>query len=124
MPRKPGTRKPKTVSYELIQRDTVVGHPMYELLDRLVQAHHDELRPAQIALAWCTSWKADVDGHVTIGKCRKASDLDRELVAYDFIVLLSRSFWLDLRVNDVQRAALLDHELCHAAVKYDERGEP
>ena len=116
--------KPKTVSYELIDRDSIIGYPMYQLLEELVKAHHEDLREARIALAWCTSWKPDVDGHVTIGKCKKASDLDREISLYDFVILLRRSFWSDLRVTEKQRRALLDHELCHAAMKYDARGEP
>ena len=116
--------KPKRVSYELIPPDSVIGHPMYVLLHRLIEAHHEDLSRARVALAWCTSWKPDVDGRVTLGKCKKASDLDRELAAFDFIVLLRRAFWTDLRVTDLQRTALLDHELCHAALKYDDKGEP
>lgn len=116
--------KPKRVTYELITRESPIGPGLYGLLHELVAAYHEDLRDARIALAWCTSWKPDVDGKVILGKCKKASDLDRELAAFDFIILLRRAFWLDLRVTDAQRAALLDHELCHAALKYDERGEP
>jgi len=122
--RKPRVKKAKTVSYELIQPDSVVGYPMYGLLNELVEKHHEELIEARIALAWCTSWKPDADGNVVIGKCKKASDLDRELAAYDFIILLSRGFWRDYETTDLQRRALLDHELCHAARKYDQDGEP
>ncbi len=122
MRRRPG--KPKKVSYELIPRDSVQHYGMYQLLDRYVHLHHPDLRDARIALAWNLAWKPDVDGHVTLGKCKKASDLDRELAAFDFIILLRRSFWLDLRVTDEQREALLDHELCHGALKRDDRGEP
>jgi hypothetical protein len=118
------TTKPKKVAYELLSRDSVIGHPIYALLDELVKAHHQDLREARIALGWCLNWKPDVDGIVTLGKCKKASDLDRELAAFDFVIMLRRSFWLDLRVTDAQRAALLDHELCHAALKLDEKGEP
>lgn len=116
--------KPKTVSYELIPRDGDVGRAMYDMLDDLIEQHHGELSAARIALAWCTSWRPDVDGRVTLGKCKKASDLDRELAAYDFIVLLRRAFWLDDRVTFGQKRALLDHELCHARRKYDANGEP
>lgn len=116
--------KPKRVSYEVIPPESPIGHPMYRLLEELVEKHHEELVGARIALAWCTSWRPDVDGRVVLGKCKKASDLDRELAAFDFVVLLSRSFWRDERVTDAQRKALLDHELCHAAVKYDDKGEP
>lgn len=117
---------PKRVSYELIDKNNeTVGRPIYRLLRELVQDHHPHLVNARIALAWCTSWKPDVDGRVVLGKCKKASDLDRELASYDFIILLKKSFWQDLQVTAEQRRALLDHELCHAGVKEDERtGEP
>jgi hypothetical protein len=120
--RKPG--KPKRVSFELIPRDSTIGHPVYALLDELVSAHHHDLRDARIALAWCLSWKPDVDGRVVLGKCKKASDLDRELATFDFVILLRRSFWRNDQVTDHQRRALLDHELHHAAVKHDATGEP
>lgn len=97
---------------------------MYALMEDLVEKYHEDLREARIGLAWCTSWRPDVDGRVTIGKCRKASDLDRELQAFDFIILLSKSYWLSLDVTNESRRALLDHELSHAAVKYDDKGEP
>jgi hypothetical protein len=80
-------RKPKgmrKVSYELISPDSTVGEPVYRLLRELVGAHHEHLKDARIALAWCTSWRPDVDGRVTLGKCRRASDLDRELALVRF----------------------------------------
>lgn len=116
----------KKVNYELIPRNTgaLVEEAMYALLDDLVTKHHPELAMARLALAWCTSWKADADGRITLGKCRKASDLDRELADFDFVILLNRWFWKNEAVTLQQRRALLDHELCHAALKYDPRGEP
>lgn len=117
-------RKPRKVSYELIPRLSDIGTPMYALLDELVAAHHDHLGAARIALAWCTSWKPDVDGKVTLGRCRRAGDLDRELAEFDFIILLSRRFWRHPDVTAIQRRALLDHELCHCDTKYDADGEP
>jgi len=124
MPRTKSSPKPKKVAYELIDPTSVAGHPMYRLLAELVTAYHEDLASARITLAWCTSWQPDIDGHVTIGKCKRSGDLDRELAQFDFVILLRRSFWLDTRVSDAQRAALLDHELCHAGVKLDRRGDP
>jgi len=107
---------------------------MYRKLDALLEKerHHELLdTEARIALAWCTSWKADVDGRIILGKCVKASDLHRELAPFDFVILLSKWFWEDVNVSDEQRVALLDHELTHAActhdhltgeIKRDERG--
>lgn len=114
---------PKAVNYFLIDRNTESGGQMYNLLDALVAEYHQDLSAARFALAWNTSWQPDVDGRVTLGKCKKASDLDRELAAYDFVIILREEFWKHPRVSDVQRSALLDHELMHAAVKYDARGE-
>ncbi|HYC00429.1 MAG TPA: putative metallopeptidase [Candidatus Limnocylindrales bacterium] len=122
--KQPRTSSGKTVSYEFIPRDSPRGEPMYRLLDALVREHHHEIRFARIALAWCTSWKPDVDGKVTIGKCKKASDLDREFMAFDFVILLSKAYWTDPLIEDRHRAALLDHELCHAAITLDRDGEP
>jgi len=121
-------RKPKQhakrVSYKLIARDTEAGKSMYPMLNKLIEQHHTELTNARVALAWNTSWKADVDGRVKLGKCKKASDLDRELAAFDFVVLLQAEFWQNAAVTDDQRRALLDHELCHATVRLDRDGEP
>ena len=116
-------KKPPTLAYTLLTRETHAS--LYDRLSRLVEQFHPELRDATIALAWCTSWKPDVDGYCPLGKCKRASDLDRELAPFDFVILLLESFWTSLGVTDEQRDALLDHELCHATVKLDRRtGDP
>lgn len=120
--KKKGTKR---VNFEFIRPDSPVGESIYRLMRELIDAHHDHLTDARIGLAWCTSWKPDRDGRVTLGKCKKASDLDREFVQFDFIILLKKSFWQDMKVTPDQRRALLDHELCHAGGVYDDRtGEP
>ena len=116
--------KPKKVSYELIKPNSKVGEPMYAMLEELVDKHHEDLAQARIALAWNLTWKPDVDGRQQIGKCKKASDLDRELMGFDFVIVLLREFWEEKAVDDHQRRALLDHELCHGALKLDKDGEP
>jgi hypothetical protein len=116
--------KPKKLSYLLINRLDEKGRVLYDLVDELVDRHHPELREARIALAWNLAWQPDVDGRCILGKCKKASDLDRELMPVDFVIILRREFFEDLRVTDLQRRALLDHELNHAAVKYDADGRP
>lgn len=121
MARKP---KPKKVNYTLIDPTDESGRAIYARLEQLVAAHHDDLRDARFALAWNTAWKPDVDGRCTLGMCKRASDLDRELVAFDFVIILRREFWDSPNVGEVQRNALLDHELSHAAVACDKDGEP
>lgn len=120
---KPKLKKPKKLSYRLIDQGSVAGQLLYPMLAALVARYHEDLRDARIALAWNLSWKPDVDGRVTLGKCKRASELDRELAAFDFVIILRQEFFEDGRVSDEQRRALIDHELCHAAVKYDENGE-
>lgn len=121
MPRRRKPKGPKRVPYELIKPDLIHGIPMYQLLSDLVDAHHTELTDARIGLAWALSWRPDVDGRLKLGMCRRASDLDRELADFDFVVLLNKTFWQNVTVTLEQRAALLDHELCHATVKLDDR---
>lgn len=123
MARRGRSKRPKKVNYTLIPRDSEPGKVMYPMLDELVHAHHSEISGARIALAWHTGWKADADGHTVLGKAKKASDLDRELVAIDFVIMLSATFWQDAVVSDDQRRALLDHELCHCSVKVDDNGD-
>jgi hypothetical protein len=110
-------RRPPTVAYRLISHGDEPD--MYLRLHELVDRYHEELGEARIALAWCTSWRADIDGHLKIGMCRRASDLDRELHEWDFIVLLNREFWHHEQTTGTHRDALLDHELSHATVKRD-----
>jgi hypothetical protein len=112
--------KAKKITYVLIRPEESMA--MFEMLARVREQAHEDLAPAKIALAWCTSWNEDVDGRVTLGKCRRASDLDRELHPYDFVILLNYEWWQHEQVTDHQREALLDHELSHAAPKLDQHG--
>lgn len=114
--------KPRKVSYSLI---SPTDEPeLYDLLHELVARYHDHLINARIALAWCNSWKPNADGQLTLGKCRKATDLDRQLHERDFVILLNQQAWNGAGFDDHKRRALLDHELCHADVEVDEDGEP
>ena len=108
----------KKINYELITR--AEGSEPYQILDRMLK-HHDHLTAATIGLAWRKRLKRDKDGHLLLGKCVKSSDLTRELAEYDFIILLNREVW-EFDFNDAQKCALMDHELCHAAVATDDHG--
>ena len=85
-------RKFKTVAYRLIDREGAAGRTLYGMLADIVADHHGALLDARIALAWNLSWTPDVDGRVTLGKCKKASDLDRELAEFDFVIILRQGF--------------------------------
>lgn len=111
--------KPKSVKVTFLPPAENVD--LYAMMQRLVGQHHPDIAEAQIGLAWNGAWSADVDGKMQLGKTKKASDLDRELHQFDFIILLNESAWRDF--NPEQRAALLDHELCHCAPDCDDDGE-
>ena len=120
--RKP--KGPKKVPYRLIEPESGAGRALYPLMNRLITEFHDDLREARIALAWHAGWKRNVDGQQKLGQCKKASELDRELKPFDFVIVLNRAFFEDALVTEAQRAALIDHELCHACLKYEDNGEP
>lgn len=93
----------------------------YGILDRVVAEWHEPLHKASIALAWMLDVKPDRDDHLVLGKCKKASDLDREFREFDIVILLNAKAWREL--NEKQRTALIDHELCHATPSLDKNGE-
>lgn len=115
-------KKLKAVPYRLIP----LTSSLYHWLGELLEAYHQDVQDARFALAWHTNWKPDDDRHLMLGQCRKSSDLEREIQnasAYDFVILLNQDFFADPLVTDLQRRAVLDHELCHAAVKLED-GHP
>jgi hypothetical protein len=113
--------KPKKIAYEIINPET--NRLPYTLLEE-VRDHHEDTYDARIALAWRKGLKADVDGKLVLGKCVKASDLQRELVSFDYVILLNEEVWNDADFTIEKKRALLDHEMCHAARAYDPDGEP
>lgn len=128
-------KKPKKIKVELIPREDDKGEvrQCYAIMDRLIGQYHPHLASAEIALAWQIGNKPNPDGILRLGQCRKASDLDRELHEYDFVILLNHEAWNAAEWTVQQMEALLDHELCHAQVakdpetgedKEDSRGRP
>lgn len=117
-------KKPKRVTVEVISRDE--EPELYEMLEELITAHHQHLEDATIALAWKDGIKPDQDGRIVLGQAKKASDLDFQLHGHDFVIVLNREMW-DEAGEDFKhkwKRALLDHELCHCAVKRDDEGFP
>lgn len=121
---KPGKSKPKKLSYELIAPEATATRDMYALMNRLISdiEDHSHLTNARIALAWHKDVKPNVDGWIMLGKAKKASDLDRELAPWDFVIVLNQEFWQ--KAKPEQRKALLDHELCHCEVERGSDDEP
>jgi len=115
--------KRKKVTVKLLDRKHAgkITSP-YRTMERLIAEHHEHLKDAKIAIAWRCGWNADPDGRIKLGQCKKGSDLDREMNGYDFVILLNEDRWPALKAP--QQEAVLDHELCHAAVSMDTNGKP
>jgi Putative phage metallopeptidase len=77
-----------------------------------------------VVLAWMLDTKRDVDGHLCLGKCVRASDLQKELADFDFVILLNKEVWESKEFGVERKSALLDHELMHIAEAVDKEGEP
>lgn len=121
--------KPKAINYTRIDLDDD-PEKIHPAITKLVKANHPHILRARIGAAWRRKLKRDKDGLLVLGKCVKASDLNKQFSDLDFVIVLNQEAWASL--SDAQRTALLDHELCHAnvakdkngAVKEDEDGRP
>jgi hypothetical protein len=115
----------KEIRYDLIAlEEELAGESPYKILETVREAHHPDTIEAKIALAWKRGIKVDSDGHLVLGQCVKANELQRELVDYDFVIVLNREVWEDAQFTREQKVALIDHEMCHVAPAVDEDGEP
>jgi hypothetical protein len=120
---KPPKRKRVTVKpvKEFIDKSKGEKTEPYRIMEETIEQYHEQLQLAKIAIAWRSGWKANADGHRTLGRMKKASDVDRAFASYDFVLLLNEEAWPAL--NDQQKRILVDHELTHAQPAYDNNGE-
>jgi len=117
--------KPKKLNFEIIEPTAKDGQQTepYKIMEDLRRRWHDEIEEARIALAWRKETNPDADGHLVLGRCVKLSDLHREAMQLDFVIVLNKQVWDDERFGLEKKRALIDHELCHAAVAEDEDGD-
>lgn len=123
-PRGSGTgKKRKPVKVQFLKR-THAGKTTepYEIMDRLIKTERADLKDVKIGIAWSLGWRPDADGNLTLGKCCKRADLDRELDEYDFIIKLNKDAWQTL--SDEHKERLIFHELEHAQLSLDSNGDP
>ena len=124
--RKKAEQKPKRkkVTTKPLEREHSgkVTEP-YRLMEDLIDKHHSHLKDAKMAICWRFGWNQDADGRLSLGRAKKASDLDRALKEYDFAILLNWEAWNKGGLDQAQKAAVIDHELCHCQVVVDRNGE-
>lgn len=116
-------KKRKKVTVQLLKRVHAgkVTEP-YDIMEKLIERDRSDLLDVKIAIAWRVGWRADANGLLTLGRCRKRGDLDRELDKFDFVILLNKEAWATL--DETQKKALVFHELCHAQIVIDADGNP
>ncbi len=112
--------KPKPLSFELIDADLAAD--LACITNDLIEKRHRHLRQASIKSAWAHSWQEDTDGRIRLGQAKKVGELERDGTGVDFYIILNSATYQEL--SEAERVALIDHELFHCAVCFDEKGEP
>ncbi len=107
--------------YDLISKDTDEGLYVYELIRDVREEHAKDLTHARIGAAWIVGKRPDKDGRVTLGKMKKAGELEKSIHHLDALILLNQDAWRRLLPN--QRVALIHHELCHLSDVTGPEGE-
>ena len=114
------------MSYIVLPADK---HPrLYEMLSAVMGKHHGARlcgeHPCRIVLAVALKWTENADGQMRLGQCKKATDIDRQLHGYDFVIVLNTDLVSAAgNISDIRLEAVLDHELCHAAPALDQHGQ-
>lgn len=102
-----------------------------KIAEELIPEHHMHLIGIEVRFVF-RSKAAKSGGRRVWGKCHKKGGLvaflaqgpepDEDVLAGDFFVVeLAEDVWA--RLNDKERRALVDHELCHTAIEYDDEGQ-
>ncbi len=101
------------------------------IAEKLIAAHHQHLATVPIRYVWRDK-AARSKGNIVLGKARKISGLGAHLVhlvrddeppdeVEFFVIEIAADVWPKL--NETQRTALVDHELCHLGVEIPEQDQ-
>jgi hypothetical protein len=118
--------KPKPVKYKFIAPTEEDGnpHPLYVLMNQIIAQHEQELLEFKSALYWTYGWTPNKDGKLTLGRARKTSEIERQMHGYHFIIELNYEWYHDtIHTIELQRTAVLHHELCHCRRELDKNGD-
>lgn len=90
-----------------------------EIGDVLVDAIHTDLEHAKIAYIFREKMKTR--DRVVLGKASKADGKLAYFAGFDFVIEINWQEWR--RLSDMQKIALIDHELSHCGRETDDKGE-
>lgn len=93
--------------------------------EALIDKYHPETRKAEVTIDYVFAFNPEGDaithgGYPALGLCRIVNLKDRSKGMSDVEITLDGAAWKEMSAE--QRDALLDHELHHIVVKYDEAG--
>jgi len=83
------------------------------LVQELVNSYHPDLKDARIGLIFRETASIS-KGVPVIGHAQKPPEIMKVYLDYDFIIWLADNAYSDLDEN--QRKALIDHQLCHCTM--------
>jgi predicted metallopeptidase len=91
---------------------TQAGDHVIRLANKIINDYHPHLQDARIAFVMRD--EAPISNErATAAKASKVSDINKELMDYDFIIWIATDEY-DRMTSD-QHEALIDHELCHCS---------
>lgn len=110
--------------YQLIEElsdNAAEGDEVLGWLQEVRDKSHLDLAMASIRCAWMLADTIDKDGHRKLGQMKLCSELEYQLHGADAILITNREAWREMEDN--QRKAYVDHELCHLRQKLGKDGQ-
>jgi len=88
----------------------------------LIEPFHGHLKDANISYVFVDKAQRRSDGRTILGRAKGRNKLDKLLSPKreDFIMIISKDRW-EL-MSDVEKRALVDHELCHMGISISGNG--
>ena len=82
----------------------------------LIEAYHGHLKEAHISYVFRDKAWRKACSRVVLGKAARRNELDQLLSpkTEDFVMIIAKDKWETM--SDVEKRALIDHELCHMGV--------
>lgn len=84
-----------------------------KIAEHVIDLYHEELKEARIGFLFRDEAPVK-DGRITLGAAKKVGDEVKPYVNYDFLIWAAGDYWP--RLDEKQKQALVDHELCHCGL--------
>ena len=84
-----------------------------KIAEHVIDLYHEELKEARIGFLFRDEAPVK-DGRITLGAAKKVGDEVKPYVNYDFLIWVAGDYWP--RLDEKQKQALVDHELCHCGL--------